>query len=618
VENADVARTLSEIADLLELTGGNAFKVRAYRQAAQVIDILPEAVADAHRAGRLEDLPGIGGGIAGKIAELLETGCCREHDRLAGLVPPGVLEMLRVEGIGPKTAAAAWKTLGVLGLDALEEACRRGRILEVPRMGEKRAHAILEAIARHRARAGRVPLHRAIAWAGSMLARLRAVPGVERAEAAGSLRRHRETVGDIDLLVAAGDPAPATRAFTSAPEVAQVLAEGPTRSSVRLRSGVQSDLRVVPPDSFGAALHYFTGSKAHNIALRTRAVKMGVKLSEYGVFDRKGKRLGGAREEDVFRAVGLPFIPPELREGAGEIEAAERRALPRLVEEDDLLGDLHVHTTASSDGRSTAEEVAAEGRRLGRRYLAITDHSRSRPRGLDAEQLGTHAAAIRALDARLGGRPHLLAGIEVDILPDGRLDLPEPDLARLDVVVAAIHSHFSDPEERTTERVVRALRSGVVHVLGHPGGRQIETRDACALDLERVLRAARDEGVALEVNAMPERLDLTDRGCRLAKAAGVPVAISSDAHHASQLENLRYGVWVARRGWLEAKDVWNALPLEELRRRLDRSRRPPASRTAGDGRQAPPPRGGRRPARRGGAPVGRGTLRATGASRKGT
>ncbi|HEU4384308.1 MAG TPA: DNA polymerase/3'-5' exonuclease PolX [Anaeromyxobacteraceae bacterium] len=575
MENADVARTLAEIADLIELTGGNQFKVRAYRQAAQLVDLHPEPISEVWRQGRLEELPGIGSGIAKKIGELLETGSSREHDTLAAGVPSGVLEMLRVEGVGPKTAQAAWKGLGIETLDALEEACRTGRILAAPRMGEKRAHAILEAIARHRARAGRVPLHRALSWAESMLARLEKVPGVARAEAAGSLRRRKESVGDLDLLVGAADAAPVMRAFAGLPEVASLLAEGPTRSSARLRGGIQADLRVVPPESFGAALHYFTGSKAHNIALRTRAVRMGLKLSEYGVFDRGGRRLGGAGEEEVFRAVGLPFIPPELREGAGEIEAAEKGTLPRLVEEEDVLGDLHVHTRASSDGRSTLEEIASEARRLGRRYLAITDHSRSRPLGLDAARLADHAAAVRELDRLSGGKPHLLAGIEVDILPDGGLDLPEESLSGLDLVVASVHSHFADPAERMTARVERAIRSGTVHVLGHPTGRQIGTRDAYALDLERIVAAAAEHGVALEANAMPERMDLDDRGCRLAKAAGVPVVISSDAHEKGQLANIRYGVWMARRGWLERGDVLNALPLPELRRRLER-RRPAA------------------------------------------
>ena len=579
MENAEVARVLAEIADLLELTGGNAFKVRAYRRAAQVIDLHPGSISELSREGGLAELPGIGAHIAEKIRELVETGECRDHARLAALVPHGVLEMLRLEGVGPKTVEAVWKQLGIEDLAGLEEACRSGRVLDAPRMGATRARAILDAIERHRARAGRMMLHRAIGHAEPILARLRAVPGVRAAEVAGSVRRRKETVADLDLLVSASHAGPVVRAFTSLSGVSAILAQGPTKASVRLRAGIQADLRVLAAESFGAALAYFTGSKAHNIALRARAMKRGLKISEYGVFDRAGRRLGGATEAEVYRAVGLPFIPPELREAAGEIEAAEAGRLPRLVEESDVLGDLHVHSRASSDGRSDLEELAESAGKLGRKYLAITDHSRSRPLGLDASRLADHAAAIRELDASLGGRPHLLAGVEVDILPTGKLDLPDEALAGLDCVVAGIHSRFSDPAPKNTERIVRALHSGVVHVLAHPTGRELGTRDAYAVELERVLEAARSEGVALEVNAMPERLDLTDAGCRAAKAAGVAVVISTDAHDATHLANLRYGVWVARRGWLEAKDVLNTLPLAELRRRLARegatSRRAP-------------------------------------------
>lgn len=568
MENADVARLLSETGDLLELTAGNAFKVRAYRQAAQVVDTLPTPVAELIRTGGLSEVPTIGPRIAEHIGEMLERGDFDEHERLAARVPAGVLPMLAVPGLGPKTTAALWKKLHVVGVAALEDACRSGRILDLPRMGRKRAESILEAIGGHLAREGRIPLHRAIAHAERFLDILRSVPGVVAAEAAGSVRRRRETVGDLDLLVATLDPDPVVRAFTKARDVATVLAKGPTRCTVRLKGGLQIDLRVVSPSSFGAALHYFTGSKTHNIALRTRAVRLGLKLNEYGVFDRRGRRLGGAREEDVFRAVGLPFIPAELREGAGEIEAAEKGRLPRLLEEEDLQGDLHVHSRASSDARSTLPELLAEGRRLGRGYLAITDHSRSRPLGLDDEHLARQAAAIRELDRRHGGRPRLLTGVEVDILRDGSLDLAPDALAGLDCVVASVHSHFKDSAARMTDRLATALRSGVVHVLGHPSGRQIGHRDAYGFDLARVLDAAREAGAALELNAQPDRLDLNDKNCRLAKEAGVPVAISSDAHLASQLANLRYGVFVARRGWLEKGDVLNTLPVAELRRRL--------------------------------------------------
>ncbi len=594
MENADVARILGETADLLELTEGNPFKVRAYRQAAQVVDTLPGPVAELWAKGAIENVPAIGSRIAGHIRDILERGDFTEHETMASRVPPGVLEMLAIEGVGPKTVAGLWRRLKITDIAALEEACRSQRILELPRMGPARAEAILEAIRRHRARFGRMPLHRALGHAESLLARLRAVPGVTQAEAAGSLRRRRETVGDVDLLVATSDPEAAIRALGRAPEVATVIAVGPTKSTVRLGNGLQIDLRAVGPESFGAALHYFTGSKAHNIAIRTRAMRMGLKLSEYGVFDRHGRRIGGAREEEVFRAVGLPFIPPELREGAGEIEAAEEGRLPTLLEETDVLGDFHVHSKASSDARSTLEELAEEAHRLGRRYLAITDHSRSRPLGLDAEGLAAHAAAIRRLDRSLHGHPHLLTGVEVDILADGTLDLPSEALAGLDWVVGSIHSHFTDSAEKITERMVRALRSGRIHALGHPSGRQIGSRDPYEFDLGRVLETARDMEVALEVNAMPDRLDLTEKGCRLAKAAGVPVVIGTDAHHARQLGNLRYGVWVARRGWLEAKDVLNTRPLE-LRRRSGvgtRSRGLSGSAAAAvhGGQPRPPPR----------------------------
>lgn len=568
MENADVARILSEMAELLELTGGNPFEARAYRQAAQVIDLLPRPVSELWRKGQLGELPGIGARLSEHISELLDRGHFAEHDQLSRRVPPGVLEMLAVETLGPKTVAQAWKKLHLESLEALERACRDGRMEKLPRLGAKRVESILKAIGRYRARQGRTPLHRALPFADSLCARLRQVEGVSQAEAAGSLRRRKETVGDIDLLVAAQDPEPVTRALASAPEVSQVLAAGPTKTSVRLRGGLQVDLRVLAPESFGAALHYFTGSKSHNIAVRTRAVRLGIKLSEYGVFDRKGRRLGGATEDEVFRAVGLPFIPPELREGTGELEAAEQGRLPVLLAEEELRGDLHVHSLASSDGHSDLGELAAEARRLGRKYLAITDHSRSRPLGLDAAQLKEHAARVRRLDRELGGAPRLLAGIEVDILPDGSLDLPQEELRGLDCVVASIHSHFGDPPEKTTERLVRALRSGAVHVLGHPSGRQLGLRDAYPFDLERVLEVAKEEGVALEVNAMPERLDLSDKGCRLAKERGVKVVISSDAHYAPHLANLRHGAWVARRGWLERGDVLNTLPLAQLTRRL--------------------------------------------------
>jgi DNA polymerase (family 10) len=565
MENAEVARTFSELADLMELTGGNPYKVRAYRQAAQVIDTLPGPVSELWRTGGLTSIASIGERIAARIGELLERGTLRDRDELAARVPTGVVELLSIEGVGPKTVAAAWKTLQVTDLAGLEQACRSGQLARLPRLGDRRAQAILDAIDRHRARGARMPLHRAVFYAESICAKLRKVPGVRRVEAAGSVRRRKETVGDLDILASSEQPEPVMRAFCDMADVGTVLAHGPTRSTVRLRVGLQVDLRVLPPESFGAAMHYFTGSKAHNIAVRTRAVHRGIKLSEYGVFDREGRRLSGEREEDVFASVGLPWIPPELREGAGEIEAAESGALPRLLEERDILGDLHVHSRASTDARATLDELAEEGAHLGRRYLAVTDHSRSRPLGLDEKGLVDQRDRIAAMNT---GRtePLLLAGIEVDILPDGSLDLPTGALAGLDWVVASVHADFAQPAGRMTDRIVRALRSGVVDALGHPSSRLIGRRDPCEIDLPAVLEAARAEGIFLEVNAMPERLDLTDRACRMAKEAGVRVAISTDAHNVQHLGNMRYGVWVARRGWLEPGDVVNTRPLAELRR----------------------------------------------------
>jgi DNA polymerase (family 10) len=568
LENVDIARTLSETADLLELAEGNPFKVRAYRRAAQLVELLPEPVASLIAQGKLAELPGIGPSIADHIQELQRTGTFREHDQLASGLPHGLLDLLRIEGVGPKTVAVVWKRLGVTDLQGLEACCVDGRLAGLPRLGPRRAAAILKAVQRLRGRQGRVPLHQGLSSAEALVAHLRGKPGVVEAQVAGSVRRRKETVGDIDLLVSSEGPDLVWKALRSGPEVEATLATGPTKTTVRLRSGLPVDVRVVPPESFGAALHYFTGSKTHNIAIRTRAVHRGLKLSEYGIFDRQGRRIGGATEEEVFRAVGLPWIPPELREDTGEIEAAEAGTLPRLIEEEDLQGDLHVHSSDSSDAYSTLEELAASGARLGRRYLAITDHSRSRPLGLNAEAVLTQASAIRRLDRARRGKPHLLAGVEVDILADGLLDLPEDVLSTLDCVVASVHSRFAQPRGEMTERVVRALRSGSVHILGHPTGRQLGVRDAYDLDLETVLDVAKREEVAVEINAMPERMDLGAEASRQAKKAGVPLVISTDSHHESQLGNLRYGVWMARRGWLEKRDVLNTLPFDQLRRRL--------------------------------------------------
>ncbi len=559
MENAELSQILSEMANLLELIGDNPYKARAYRRAARAVDTLPGPVDDLWRRGEVGSLPGVGQGLRARLEEILGSGDCRERRRLAAQVPPGVLEMLRLEGVGPKTASTAWRALGVTDLDALRQAASDGRLSKLPRMGPQRAKGIAASVERLRRRAGRTLLHRALGYAGSLSARLARVPGVERAEPAGSVRRRCATVGNLDLVVASRTPEPAQVAFREMPEVEKVLEEGPGHSAATLRSGLRADLRIVPPESFGAALLFFTGSRAHVEAMGARAQRGGLALRERGVF-QGAKKVGGEREEEVFRAVGLPWIPPELREGEGELEAAERGALPALLEEADLAGDLHVHSESSADGRDSIEALLQEARRLGRRYLAITDHSRSRPLGLDALALAAQIDEVRSLDRRSPGGPRLLTGIEVDILPDGSLDLPVETLAELDWVVASIHAHLSDPPEQITRRLLRAIRSDAVDAIGHPTGRILEERDAYRFDLTAVLDAAAERGVAMEINAQPERLDLGDRASRLAASRGVRLAISSDAHALAHLSNLRYGAWVARRAWLRKSDVVNSSP----------------------------------------------------------
>jgi DNA polymerase (family 10) len=566
VENAELAKTLAEMADLLELTGDNPYKVRAYRQASRVVDTLPGPIDDLWRRGEVGVLPGVGQGLRARIEEILGGGECREHRRLMGRVPPGVVEMLRLEGVGPKTVGAVWHALGLTDLDALRAAAEDGRLAKLPRLGPARSRRIAASIERLRHRAGRTPLHRALGYAESLTARLRKVPGVTRAEAAGSLRRRCESIGNLDLVVASPTPLPVLRAFGGMPEIARVLRADEARSEARLRSGLPVDLHVVAAQSFGVALHHFTGSRAHNAAIASRARQRGLLVGESGVFDGEGRRLAGEREQDVFRALGLPWIPPELREGEGELEAAERGELPALLEEGDLLGDLHVHSDASADGHDPVEALAREARRLGRRYLAITDHSRSRPLGLDAMQLAAQIDQVKGLGRHLPDGPRLLTGIEVDILADGSLDLPLEILAELDWVVASIHARLSDPPDKITERLVRAIQSGAVDAIGHPTGRVLGQRDAYAFDLEAVLSAAAQTGVALEINAQPERLDLNDRASRLAARRGARLAISTDAHVLGQLSNLRFGVWVARRAWLSKADVVNAGDAPRTRR----------------------------------------------------
>jgi DNA polymerase (family 10) len=568
--NAAIARALHELADAIELAGERdaAFKVRALRSGATVVAGLAEPALELLAAGELQKRRGIGAGIIRRIEELAATGQLAELAALRAKMGPGVIEIARVEGIGPKTAQLIHQALGVASLDELEAAARAQALRTLPGLGPKKEEQILAAIGRARTQIGRMRIDKAEREARPLLLLLRGLPGVVRAEVAGSLRRGKDTIGDVDILVVADGPAePIMAAFTALPAAAVTLAHGPTKSSIKTASGLQVDVRVVPPESFGAAWHYFTGSKEHNIRIRGLGVKRGLLINEYGVFDERGggARIGGGEEIDVFRAVGLPWIPPELREDRGEIEAGLEGRLPELIALGDLRGDLHMHTL-ETDGRASLEEMVLAAAELGREYIAITDHSQAlrMVRGLDAERLAAQGRQIDALNERFGGRPRILRGIEADILADGTIDLGPEVLATLDWVIGSVHSHFDLPRAEQTRRIVAALESGQIDVLGHPTGRLLERRAAYEVDLEMIVDAAARTGVALECNAYPDRLDLDDAGCRLARERGAFIVIDTDSHATAHLHGIGNGVRVARRGGLEARHVLNTRPAAGL------------------------------------------------------
>jgi DNA polymerase (family 10) len=568
VHNADIARVLEEIADCLELEDANPFRIRAYRNAARIVGDLRFDIAAHLALGKdLPKLPGIGEDLSGKIHEIAATGTCALAERLRKRLPAGVTELLRIPGLGPKRVRALWHDLGVHTPMQLQRAARDGRLKALAGFGEKTEQRLLQASAAHMRKERRFKLATAAQYAEPLAAHLRAAAGAGEVRIAGSFRRMKETVGDIDIVATARDPGAMMERFARYAEVSKVIAHGPTRSSVLLASGIQVDLRVVPAESFGAALAYFTGSKAHNIALRRIAIDKGLKLNEYGLF-RGERAIAGETEESVYAALGLRLIAPELREDQGEIEAARRGKLPRLVELKDLRGDLHAHTSAT-DGHNTLREMALAARARGLEYLAITEHSRrvTVAHGLDPVRLAKQADEIERLNAGLEGVT-LLRGIEADILENGELDLPDAALRSLDLVVGAVHSRFDLPRARQTERILAALERPHFSILAHPSGRLIGAREPYDVDMLAVIRKARACGVFLELNAHPERLDLTDVHCRMARDEGVLVAISSDAHSADDFDQLGWGVGQARRGWLEARHVLNARPLSELKRLL--------------------------------------------------
>lgn len=572
VQNAEIADRFEQLADLLELQGANPFRVRAYRNAARFIRGHSRSLADLLDEGAdPAELPGIGPDLAGKIATLVRTGQLPLLEQTAKKVPAPLVAMTRIEGLGPKRAQALYKALKIRSLEDLARAARSGRIRELPGFGARTEQLIAQRVERAATAEHRLRLADAEQVAGPLVDYLRGIDGVKGIEVAGSFRRRRETVGDLDVLVSAARGAKVMDDVVRYEDVAEVQAQGGTRATLRLRNGLQVDVRVVPAAAFGSALHYFTGSKAHNIAVRRMAMARGLKLNEYGIF-RGERRVGGRTEDEVFAAVGLSVIPPELREDRGEIDAARRGKLPRLVRLEDLRGDLHCHSRAT-DGRDTIEAMAKAAAVRGYEYLSINDHSRhvTVAHGLDRKRLLEQVRAIDRLNARLDGIT-VLKSVEVDILEDGRLDLPDVVLKELDFTVCAIHYGFGYSRARQTARILRAMDNPHFSILAHPTGRLINAREAYDIDLERVLEAARERGCVMELNAQPDRLDLDDRGCRLAKEVGVKIAISTDAHRVADLELVRFGVDQARRGWLEPGDVVNTLPLAELRRVLRQAR----------------------------------------------
>lgn len=572
MDNRTIARCLHEIADILEIKGESSFRIRSYRVAAETVEASGEDLAVRVQRGEdIKHLPGIGTSMEQKVKELVGTGGCSYHRELLVEVPEGLLELLKLPGLGPRGVNIVWTKLGVRSIADLETAIRDGRFRTLPGMKEKKEARILKGIEERRQTQTRFLLPLA-ADTAARLQRMLQEAGADRVEVAGSLRRQRESIGDLDLIAVGGDPETLARTFTTHPDVKEILVGGGAKCSVVLRSGLQVDLRFSTAEQLGAAMQYFTGSKTHNVALRERAIRRGLKLNEYGLFEVEGgASRAGVQEQDIYEALGLAWVPPELREGRGEIEAAEARTLPTLLEHSDIKGDLHVHTT-ESDGRDSLEDMVAAARQRGLEYVAITDHSRAIPSpkrgtGMDEARCLEHIARVRAAQARFP-EVRLLAGIEVCILPDGRLDMADEVLAQLDVVVASLHSRFDMEPAAITDRVLRALENPHMDIWGHPLARLILKREPVAVDVERVVEAAARHGVAVEINCQPDRLDAPDSMIRAAVRKGVRFVISTDSHATTGFDNLVYGVGQARRGWLRREDVLNTRPADEFLRAL--------------------------------------------------
>jgi DNA polymerase (family 10) len=571
MENHRIADIFDEIADVLELQDESVFRIRSYRRGARVVRDLPEDVRTLSENGDLLKVPGIGKSLAEKVDEILATGTSGFYEKIKKAPEYLLLPLLSIPGIGPRHAIQFYRVLGVVTVDDLEQAARDGKLHDLDRMGEKLEERILKGIEQYRRSSGRFRLAEGLLHTESIVGELKKLKGVTRIEVAGSCRRMKETIGDIDILVISKSPDKIMEAFTTMKSVADVITRGDTRSSVLLSAGIQVDLRILRKENYGAALHYFTGSQDHNVIIRDRAKRMGLRVSEYGVFNvETAERLGGETEEEVFAAVGLPFIPPELRENNGEFEAADEGRLPALVEISDIKGDLHMHTTAT-DGSNTVVEMATAARERGHKYIAITDHSRAVrvAGGLDDDELAAHIKVIRKANRDIRGI-EVLPGVEVDILMDGSLDISDEVLKQCDIVIASIHSGFNMPEAEMTARILKAFENENVNILAHPTGRIIGEREPYEVDIEAVIAGARKSGVALELNSFPDRLDLKDIHCRAAKDAGVKISICTDSHAIVHLDNMRYGIGTARRGWCEAGDILNTMSTVKLKKFLAR------------------------------------------------
>ena len=564
MKNQEVARIFNAIADILEIKGENPFRIRAYRRAAQNIEGIPKDVAEVSKE-ELIKIPGIGQDLAGKIEEYVKTGHMPFYEELQKEVPPGLVELLNVPSLGPKTAKLLYEKLKIKSIDELEDMAKQHRLMGLPGIQAKTEENILKGIEMIKRGKERQPIGRVLPLAQDILKKLKEKAPVKKLSLCGSLRRWKDTIKDIDILATSSDPRKVMNAFVNLPHVKEVLMQGPTKSSIITHEGLQVDVRVVEEESFGAALAYFTGSKAHNIRVREMAVKAGLKINEYGIFKEKtDKRIGGKDEADIYKALGLPFIQPEMREDMGEIEAAMAGRLPELIEVGDIKGDLHVHSNWS-DGSHSFEELVEAAKERGYEYLAITDHSKGLgiAGGLSSEEVLDEKKKIYALNKKLKGFS-LLAGVEVDIRSDGKMDYPDEVLKELDIVIASIHSGFRQSKEQLTDRLVSAAKNPYVSVIAHPTGRLIGERDGYEIDMEEFLKIAKKTGTAIEINAYPLRLDLNDIYTKRAKEMGIPLVISTDAHIISQFDYMVYGVSIAKRGWLEKADVLNTLPYEKL------------------------------------------------------